>query len=96
MGCNLGVGQVTPSHESAKHCQRLPKVQRTECFSLIALEESNTDICDYIIEIGFRVVCKKSIAVKECSESLCNKIQQEWKRQNCLDAVRGECVTVSP
>ena len=89
MGC--GVGTVTPTHESAKHCQSLPKVQRTECFTLVALEEGNTDICDYIIEIGFRVVCKKEIAVNRCDESLCDQIQQKWKRQNCLDAVRGEC-----
>jgi len=91
IGCSVGMGRVTPVHESAKYCQKLPRVQRTECFNMIAEKEGDTDICDYIIEIGFRVICKKNIAVNKCDESLCSKIQQEWKRQNCVDAVRGGC-----
>ena len=69
---------------------------RFMCYMRVADQEDNWRICDFIINSGFRVTCKKDLAKKHCDENICYKIQEEWKQPNCFDAVqehrrRGRC-----
>lgn len=90
------IGSAAPLPEAAKHCPDLPRFKRYPCYTEAAKVTKDPTVCNRIIDTGFRVQCVKGVALQECDTEYCSAITEEWKIQNCIDAIEdaksiGQC-----
>lgn len=87
----VACGNVEPKHPAAVKCNDMSRERKFECYRVTALEEKSTQICGYIIDAGFRVTCKKQLAIQECDKDYCKSIIGDWRHPSCFEAVDKAC-----
>ena len=89
-GCFLALAQSTNNPETCKNIYSIDTLD--SCYALFA--STNLEVCKEITNSDMRAGCLAQIAISQKSEDVCNLIENDQKRGDCLVKVLPPCMAV--
>lgn len=77
-----------PLKNSGEICEDVKKMTKDDCYSSIANETVNADLCGKIEDMPFRYSCYFGIAEKTKDKTICEKIDNETRKYSCQKVTR--------
>lgn len=77
-----------PLKNNGEVCEDTKKMKKDDCYSSIANETVNADLCEKIEDKPFRYSCYFGIAEKTKDKTICDKIDNETWKYSCQKVTR--------
>ncbi len=74
----------------ASGCEDSEWIMKDSCYSSVAHETLNPNICEKVTDGMIRYGCYASIAEEKKDDSICNKIEDKMFKAACIDSVKAE------